>query len=111
MLTGSSQKARSRLPHLEFGAHGHRTAGIETGANSFVLLESNMANPSLRHRVVADTSARIAHGTAGRGCWKKRRPVCNGTDRSTAPPRKRADFQRVVRDEKTGRTFTGGNRK
>lgn len=31
-----------------------------------------------------------------------------GTD---VPLRKRADFQRVVRDERAGRTFIGGNRK
>jgi hypothetical protein len=50
---------------------------------------------------------------AGRGCWKKRMPFCNGTDRdcNIVPPCKRADFRRVVRDERTRRTFTGGNGK
>ena len=39
---------------------------------------------------------------AGRGCWRKRMPLCNGADRSCniTPPCKRADFQRVIHDEK-----------
>ena len=61
----------------------------------------------------ASEAARLAHGMSGRGCWRKRRPFCNGTDRgcNITSPRKRADFQRVVRHEKTGRTDEGGNRK
>ena len=64
-----------------------------------------MANPTFR-LVEADGSARSVVGIAGRGCWKKPRPFRNGMDRdgSIVPPCKRADFQRVVRDEKAGRT-------
>ncbi len=112
MLTGSGQKARSRLLHCTLGAHGHTRLPVwKAGANSFMSLQLNMVNPTSRLRVEAGASARNAVGVAGRGCWKKRRPLCNGADRdcNITPPRKRADFQRVVRDERTRRTFTGGN--
>ena len=111
-LTGSSQKARSRLPHADLGHTNIMTAGAKTGTNSFVSSERNMVNPSSR-LVEAGVIARCAAGMPGRGCWKKPRPFYNGTDRSwnIAPPCKRADFQPVMRDEKTGKTFVGGNRK
>ena len=86
-----------------------KTAGAKAGANSSMSSPSNIANPTFRLPVKAGASARNADGMAGRGCWKKQTPFCNGADRSFAPPRKRADFQRVVRDETAGRTFTGGN--
>jgi hypothetical protein len=72
-----------------------------------------MVNPTFRLTVKAGESARNADGMAGRGCWKKRRLFCNGMDRSwnRTPLCKQADFQRVVRDEIAGRTFTGGKRK
>ena len=41
-LTGSSQKARSRLPHADLGHTNMMTAGAKTGANSFVSSERNM---------------------------------------------------------------------
>jgi len=88
-----------------------KTVGEKVGANSSVSSQPNIVNPTFRLREKAGESARDAEEMAGMGCWKKQKPFCNGTDRSFAPPRKRADFQRVVRDEKTGRTFTGGNRK
>lgn len=111
-LTGSSQKACSRLPHRDLGHTNMMTAGVSTGTNSFVSSERNMVNPSSRLSE-AGGIARCAAGMPGRGCWKKRMPFCNGTDRSCniTPPCKRADFQPVMRDERTGRTFTGGNRK
>lgn len=111
-LTGSSQKACSRLPHFDLGHANIMTAGVATGANSVVSSERNMVNPSSRLTEAGDI-ARCAAGMPGRGCWKKRMPFCNGTDRSCniTPPCKRADFQPVTRDERTGRTYTGGNRK
>lgn len=37
-------------------------------------------------------------------------PLGNRADRSlVAPPRKRADFQRVIGDERAGKTIQGGN--
>jgi len=108
-LTGSCQKARSRLPHLLFGAHGLTAAGVKTGAKSSMSLRQNRTNPTCRLSEAGDL-ARGAVEMAGKGCWKKRKPLCNGADRSgSAPLRKQADFQRVVGDEKSGRTFAGGN--
>jgi hypothetical protein len=104
----------ARCSNRVSGAHGQKqAAGVEAGAKSFVSWQPNIVNPTSRLRVKAGVSARNAHGMAGRGCRRKRRPFCNGTDRSCniTPPRKRADFQRVVRDETADRTFTGGNRK
>jgi hypothetical protein len=114
MLTGSGQKARSRLFHCTHGTHGYSRLPVwHAGANSFVSLQLNITNPTFRLRVEAGASARNADGMAGRGCWKKQRPLCNGADRdcNIVPPCKQADFQRVVRDERTRRTFTGGNSK
>lgn len=110
MLTGSSQKARSRLPHEDLGHTNIMTAGVETGTNSFVSSERNRTNPSSR-LVEAGVIARCAIGMPGRGCWKKRTSFCNETNRgcNLASPCKRADFQPVMRDEKTNRTFIGGN--
>ena len=109
-LTGSSQKACSRLPHADLGHTNIMTAGAKTGTNSFVSSERNMVNPASR-LVEAGVIARCAVEVADRGCWIKRRPFCNGADRSCniTPPCKWADFQPVIRDERTRRTFTGGN--
>ena len=111
-LTGSSQKARSRLPHGDLGHTNSMTAGATTGTNSFVSSERNRINPSSR-LVEAGVIARCAAGMPGRGCWKKQMSFCNETNRgcNIALPCKRADFQPVMRDEKTGKTFVGGNRK
>jgi hypothetical protein len=115
MLSGSGQNRRgSRLFHRKLGTRGHSRLPVwKAGINSFVSLETNIVNPTFRPGSGAGASARNAEGMAGRGCWKKRRPFCNGADRgcNITPPCKRADFQRVVRDERTRRTFTGGNSK
>lgn len=114
MLTGSSQNwQRSRLSHRTLGAHGHQRLPVcKAGAKSSVSLQLNMAIPSFR-LLEAGESARNAVGRAGVGSWRKRRPPCNGVDRGCdiTPPSKRADFQRVVRDEIARGTFEGGNRK
>ncbi len=87
-------------------------AGGEAGAKSSVSLSANMANLTSRLCLrQAGRSARRAGGMAGRGCWRKRRPLGNRADKSVALPRKRADFQRVIGNEKTGKTIQGGNRK
>lgn len=70
-----------------------------------------------RFREGAGVPVRDADGAAGRGCWRKQRPLCNGADRRGAelgdimPLRKQAHFQLVVRDERDGRTALGGNGK
>ena len=111
-LIGSSQKARSRMSHRDLRHTNIMTAGAETGANSFVSSERNRINPSSR-LVEAGVIARCAAGMPGRGCWKKRTSFCNETNRgcNIASLCKQADFQPVMRDEKTGKTFVGGNRK
>ena len=86
-------------------------AGVEAGAKSSMSVQPNIVNPTSRPVGGAGVIARCAVEMAGRGSWSKRRPFCNGTDRSwnRIPPCKRADFQPVVRDETAGRTFMGGN--
>jgi hypothetical protein len=74
-------------------------AGGEAGAKSSASLGSNMGNLTSRL------------GMAGRGCRRKRMPPGNRADRSDASPRKRADFRRVIDNERTGKTIKGGNSK
>ena len=97
-----------RMEHTDI-----KTAGVKAGTKSFVSLQTNIVNPTPRPGFGASAPARDTVGVAGRGNWKKRRPFCNGADKGSniVPPCKRADFQSVVHDERTGRTFTGGNSK
>lgn len=44
--------------------------------------------------------ARRAGNGVGIGCPKKRKPVCNGSDRGAASPRKRADIGWVLNHER-----------
>lgn len=115
MLTGSSQnRQRSRMLLRKLGAHGHsRLPAWKAGAKSFVSLRANIVNPSPRPSLGAGGSARSAVGVTGSGSWRKRRPSCSGADRgcNITSPCKRADFQSVNRDERTGRTFEGRNSK
>ena len=114
MLTGSGQKARSRLLHRRLGARGHlRLPAWKAETKSFVSSLRNRISPPVRLGFEAGASARNAGGRADKGGWKKRTPLGNGADRdwNIVSPCKRADFQRVIRDERTRRTCTGGNRK
>jgi hypothetical protein len=89
-----------------------KAVGVEVGAKSFVSFKWNKVSP-LFCLFGAGVAARRAVGAAGKGCWKKRMPLCNGVDRGCdmTPLRKQADFQLVVVDERTYRIFAGGNRK
>ena len=49
-------------------------AGIETGANSSMLLERNTVNPTSRLRVEAGVIARCAVEVRDRGSWRKQTP-------------------------------------
>ena len=113
-LIGSGQNGTQWVAsHEDLGHTNMMTAGVETGTNSFVSSERNRLNPSSR-LVEAGVIARCAAGMPGRGCWKKRTSFCNETNRgcNIAPPCKRAGLPAtVMRDEKTGKTFVGGNRK
>ena len=113
-LTGSDQNGmQSGAPFQVWGhTDARRLPVYRAGAYSFVSSQSNTVNPALR-LLEAGVPARGAVAMAGRGSWRKQRPSCNGADRSCnmIPPCKRADFQQVVRYERTGRTYIGGNRK
>jgi hypothetical protein len=89
-----------------------KAAGVKAGTKSFVSFKRNKVSPLFRP-FGAGVAARHAVGAAGKGCWRKRMPFCNGADRSCdiTPLRKQADFQLVVVDERTYRIFAGGNRK
>ena len=112
-LTGLRQKGKAvGFPFVKWGHTDIQTAGEKTGTNSFMLLERNTVNPTTR---LAEAGAAVKHADelAGRGCWRKRKSSRNRANRgcNITLPRKRADFQRVIRDEITRRTFMGGNRK
>jgi hypothetical protein len=65
-------------------------------------METPLASPENRGKRLA----RVADRLVGRGCWKKQRPFCNGTDRKRQLLcDKQADFQQVMKDEKAGRTI------
>jgi len=113
-LTGSGQKAtQSAASPGIWGTRTIRLPACKAGASSFVSSQRNRINPAFRLDREAGVTARCADGVTGRGCWRKQMPSCNGADRggSIAPLRKQADFQQVVRDKRTRRTFMGGNGK
>jgi len=65
-------------------------------------METPLASPEYRGKRLV----RVAGRSAGRGCWKKQRPLCNGADRKwQLPCDQQADFQQVMKDEKAGRTI------
>lgn len=112
-LTGSGQNRHAvGYPSDALGYTDSKTAGVDAGAKPSRFVDRNNVNPTSR-LFEAGRAARQADGVAGRGCWKKRKPPCNGTDkgRNITRLRKQADFQRVVRYDRAGRTDEGGNRK
>jgi hypothetical protein len=115
MLNGSGQNGNAvRLPRLfSRGTRISNTAGVLAGTNPLVSSMGNTVNPMSRSIRGAGALARDAGGTAGRGSWRKRRPLYNGVDRRgvVTLPRKRAHFQPVVRDDRDCRTASGGDRK
>ena len=90
-------------------ATGHtdiQTAGVKAGAKSVLSLNQNMETPQASSSDRGKRLARVADRFAGRGCWKKQRPLCNGADRKwQLPCDQQADFQQVMKDEKAGRTI------
>jgi hypothetical protein len=64
-------------------------------------METPQASPEDRGKCLV----RVADGSAGRGCWKKQRPLFNGADKKwQLLCDKQADFQQVMKDEKAIRT-------
>jgi hypothetical protein len=83
-----------------------QTAGVKAGAKSVLSLNQNMGTPLASQRNRGKRLARAADRFAGRGCWKKQRPSCNGADRKRQLLcEKQADFQQVMKDEIAGRTI------
>jgi len=78
-----------------------------------MLLEPNVVNPTSRPIRGQVAPQGWPKGWRAEERWRKQTPFGNWTDRgwNITPPRKRADFQQVVRHENVGRTFAGGNRK
>jgi hypothetical protein len=65
-----------------------------------------METPQTSPEDLGKRLARVADRFAGRGCWKKQKPFRNGTDRKRQLLcDKQADFQRIMKDEKAGRTI------
>ena len=98
---------------LNRGTRTPKTAGVKAGTTSSTLLERNTVNPISR-LFEGRSGCKADWGDAGQtDRWSKPKPFGNRTDRgwNITPPRKRADFQQVVRYESAGRTFEGGNRK
>jgi hypothetical protein len=62
----------------------------------------NVVSPTVPTGRVDSHPQGCAHGRVGKGCRKKRMPICNGSDRgsSFALPRKGADFRWVLDHEK-----------
>jgi hypothetical protein len=86
-------------------SHGHPDCRCEGGAKSALSLNQNM-EARRASSVIRGTLARIADRLAGRGCWKKQRPFCDGADRKRQLLcDEQADFQQVMNDEKAGRTI------
>ncbi len=94
-----------------------KTAGVVAGTPPLVSSTRNTVNPMARFREGAGVPVRDADEAAGRGDWKKQRPLGNRVDRRGADLgastllRKQAHFQLVVRDERAGRTVLGGKSK
>jgi hypothetical protein len=83
-----------------------QTAGAKVGAKSVLSLNQNMETPLASPEDRGRRLARVADRFAVRGCWKKQKPFCNGTDRKgQLLCVKQADFRRVMKDEKAGRTI------
>jgi hypothetical protein len=83
-----------------------QTAGAKARAKSILSLNQNMVTPLASPVNRGKRLARGADRFAGRGCWKKQRPFCNGTDRKwQLLCDMQADFQQVMKDEKAGRTI------
>jgi hypothetical protein len=65
-----------------------------------------MGTPSTSPVIRGKRLVRVADRSAGRGCWRKQRPLCNGADKKwQLLCDKQADFQQVMKDEKAGRTI------
>jgi hypothetical protein len=97
MLRGLDQKVRGWLRPSRLGVHGHNSPVDRQGLTHRVNYAEHgkPVIPSARTRF----AARRVEGVAGRGCWRKRKPFCNGVDRDCA--------QATSSHAKAGRLPTG----
>jgi len=112
-LIGFSQNRHAvGCPLADWGHTDKSIAGVLQGLHHHLLHVLDGLNPPPRP-IGAGTFVRTAVGVPGRGCWKKRTPLCNGADRgwNITPLREQADFQRVVHYQTTRRTNEGGESK
>ena len=114
MLTRLEPKGKQPVASLlNRGTRILMAAGVKAGAKSFVLLKRNVVNPTSRPIGGQVVPQGRLLGWRAKERWSKPKPFGNRTDRgwNITPPRKRADFQQVVRHENASRTFAGGNRR
>lgn len=104
MLTGSGQNGK----RIRSGGRAYPDEDVKPPVerhhlNLKMSLMRNVVSPYFR-LARGRQVARQTDGNAGKGCWKKRRPICNGSDKGSkfALTRKSADFRRVSNDEKSG---------
>lgn len=92
------------------GAHNsaRSSSGRKANPKSVTMASpGNRVNP-MHPAICRNRTARNGDGAEGRGCGKKRRPICNGWDRGSnfALTRKRADFPLVLGLQKTSKLRT-----
>jgi len=106
-IMGLSQKATQPGDSGEFrSTRTSKAVGVVAGAKPSVSSSQNMVSPTPSSSRGKRT-VRGADRAVDKGCWNKPRPHYNGADRQLgwpSSPRKRADFQRVITDERAGRT-------
>ena len=85
LLSGSAKRHAAKSFPAVLGMHGCRAAGVCPGTNPFLFETQNMVNPMASSNR-GKLAARRADESAGKGSWRKQRPVCNGLDRSLVAP-------------------------
>jgi hypothetical protein len=94
---GQSGRGFQCWPRADAASPAHRSGLTPSGAVSVW----NVVSPIAPTRTVDSGPQGSTRRRAGKGRRSKRRPVCNGPDRGSnfAPPRKGADFRRVLDHE------------
>ena len=81
VLTSLNQKVRGWLFPFHMGTHGQESRRGIVGTYAIASTTRNTVSPYHCH-VSGKPTVRKAGGGAGRRCWSKRRPFCNGADRA-----------------------------
>ena len=105
-LIGPAQNGNvAGLPFLTWGSTDIHATGGKAEPKPLMRFTRNTVNPYRRPSGSGRSTARKTAGGAGRGLRRKRKPACNGADRSCVArqhrsTRKRADFRMVSCHEK-----------